>query len=163
MAEETPSAGTFDVPSGYRCAIDHLILAARREICIFDRNLEGAGFDDPVRSEALRRLLLMGRDNRLRIVLHDTARLPRREPRLMNLLRQFSHAVSIHETEREARALYDGIMVADGAHYVHRFHFDHARGRWGLEQPEHAQELKRRFEEIWQASRPALAATTLGL
>lgn len=163
MAEDGASEGTFGLPSGYRAAIDRLVLAARRQICIFDRDLAGAGFNDPDRSEALRRFLLMGRDNRLRIVLHDTAALPRREPRLMNLLRQFSHAISIHETEREARSLYDGIMVADAVHYVHRFHFDHPRGTWGLDQPERAQALSRRFEEIWQASRPALAATTLGL
>lgn len=155
--------GTFDLPSAYRAAIDHLILAARRRIDIFDRDLVGAGFNDPARSEALRRFLLMHRDNCLRIVLHDTAQLARREPRLINLLRQHSHAISIHETEREARTLYDGIMVADERHYVHRFHFDRARGTWGLDCPERAGALSRRFEEIWQASRPALAATTLGL
>jgi hypothetical protein len=162
-ALEVPASGRFDAVSEYRAAIDRLVARGRRTIRIFDRNLEGAGFNDASRFEALRSFLLLSRDNRLRIVLHDVALVQRDCPRLLLLLRQFSDAVSIHQTNQEARGIYDGILLADDAHYVHRFHFDHPRGEWVLNDIPRTQGLLRRFEEIWAASAAAVTATTLGL
>jgi hypothetical protein len=71
--------------------------------------------------------------------------------------------VSIHQTNQDAQGVYDGFIVADDAHYVHRFHFDHPRGEWVLNDIAHTQGLLRRFEEIWSASAAAVSATTLGL
>jgi len=155
--------GQFSLPSEYRAAIDRLVAAARRRICIFDRDLVGAGFDEPARFDALRRFLLASRDSRIEIVLHEIRAVECAHPRLLLLLRQFSHAVSIHRTEAEARGICDSIMVADALHFVHRFHFDHARGSWGLNEPVEAEALARRFAEIWHTSQPAITATVLGL
>ena len=164
MAEgAAPLRGQFSLPSEYRAAIDRLVAAARRRICIFDRDLVGAGFDEPARYDALRRFLLASRENRLHIVLHDTRAVECAQPRLLLLLSHFSHAVSIHRTEAEARGICDSIMVADELHFVHRFHFDHTRGSWGLDEPAQAQALARRFAEIWNCSHPAITATVLGL
>jgi len=160
---QVPAAGRFETPSQYRFAIDRLVERAGRHIRVFDRNLEGAGFNDAARFEALRRFLLHSRDNRLHFVLHDPGPVQRDCPRLLLLLRQFSHAVSIHQTSQEARGIYEGIIVADDAHYVHRFHFDHPRGDWVLNDIGRTQGLLRRFDEIWQASAVAVSATTLGL
>lgn len=158
-----PARGRFSASSEYRAAIDHLINQARQRIGIFDRDLQGAGFESAARADALRRFLLASRDNRLLIVLHDVGPLARGQPRLLALLRQFSHAIAIHETTREARSVYDTIIVADDAHYVHRFHFDQPRGEWLENDIAGCQGLARRFEEIWLASTPAVFATVLGL
>lgn len=162
-ALELPASGRFGAASEYRAAIDRLVTRARRTIRVFDRELDGAGFNDASRFEVLRNFLLNSRDNRLQIVLHDVGPLQRDCPRLLLLLRQFSHAVSIHQTNPEARGVYDGIILADDAHYVHRFHFDHPRGEWVLNDIPRTQAMARRFEEIWAASAAALSATTLGL
>lgn len=162
-SRQVPAAGRFETLSEYRMAIDRAVLAARRTIRIFDRSLEGAGFNDAARFEALRTFLLSGRDRRLDFVLHDVDHVQRYCPRLLSLLRQFSHAVNIHQTTSEARGVYDGILVADDAHYVHLFHFDHPRGEWVLNDLAKTQPLLRRLEAIWQASVPAVSATTLGL
>lgn len=162
-ALQIPASGRFTTSAEYRLAIDELVRRGRRTIRVFDRNLDGAGFNAADRFEVLRGFLLQSPDNRLQFVLHDVGPVQRDCPRLLLLLRQFSHAVSIHQTSQEARGVYDGIMIADDAHYVHRFHFDHLRGEWVLNDIARTQGLLRRFEEIWSASAPAVAATTLGL
>lgn len=160
---QLPAAGHFDTPAEYRLAIDQAVRAARRSIRVFDRNLEDAGFNGAARFETLRAFLLSGRDRRLDFVLHDVDYVQRYCPRVLSLQRQFSHAVNIHQTTSEARSVHDGILVVDDAHYVHRFHFDHPRGEWVLNDLAKTQPLLRRFESLWQASAPAVSATTLGL
>lgn len=163
MRDEVPAVGRFATPSEYRLAVDRIVRRGRRTLRVFDRDLQGAGFNAADRFEVLRDFLLLNRENRLQFVLHDVAPVLRDHPRLLNLLRQFSAAVSIHQTTAEAQGVYDGIIVADDAHYVHRFHFDHPRGEWAVNDIGRTQGLLRRFEEIWAASMPAVAATTLGL
>lgn len=162
-SQQTPASGRFDTLADYRAAVDRVLIEARSRIRIFDRNLEEGGFNSAARFEILRAFLLGGPDRRLDLVLHEVAYVQRYCPRLLNLQQQFSHAVNIHQTLAEARGVYDGIIVADEACYVHRFHFDHPRGEWVLNSLAQTQPLLRRWEEIWQASAMAVSATTLGL
>jgi hypothetical protein len=53
--------------------------------------------------------------------------------------------------------------VMDDRDYVHRFHYDDSRGLLGLDDPHEARGFVQRFEELWEASAPAAAGTTLGL
>ena len=143
-------------------ALDELIANAAYTVRIFDKNI-GRGFNSPQRYELLRQLLLARRTNRVYIVLHETANIARDCPRLIMLLRQFSHAVSIHQTLPDARRVYDPFAVADDARFVHRFHYDDVRGVATVGDITATGLLLKRYEEIWQASAPAVAATTIGL
>ena len=116
-----------------------------------------------MRNDTLRRLLLASRTNRIPIVLHETSNIVRDCPRLMALLGQFSHAVAIHRTLPPARRVYDPFAIVDVAAFVHRFHYDHPRGLHSRGDLPATQLLVRRFDEIWEASRPAVSATRLGL
>ena len=146
----------------YEAALDELLSRSQRTLRIFDRQL-GTGFNSVHRHDLLRSFLMRSRTNKLDIVLHDASGLVRDCPRLMNLLRQFSHAINIHETEPEAKRVYDPFAIADERDYVHRFHYDDARGLLALDDPQGALGLIERFQEIWEASSPAASATTLGL
>ncbi len=143
-------------------ALDTLFARPGRQLRIFDRQL-GAGYDSARRHDLLRHLLLASRSHRIQIVLHDASNLQRDCPRLMNLLRQFSHAVTIHETEPQAKGVYDPFAVLDERDYVHRFHYDDTRGLLALDDPHEARGFVQRFEEIWEASSSAVSGTTLGL
>jgi hypothetical protein len=147
----------------YCTAIDNVISKARRRIRIFDRNLEGLGFNSPGRQELLRAFLLARRTNHLYIVVHDTGYLTRSCPRMLLLLRQFSHGVSIQQTHAHMQGVYDPFVIADEEHFVHRFHFDDSRGLLALDDPQESRNLNDRFDELWDASYPAVFATTLGL
>jgi hypothetical protein len=143
-------------------ALDELIANAAHTVRIFDKNI-GRGFNSPQRCELLRRLLLARRTNRVYIVLHETANITRDCPRLIILLKRFSHGVSIHQTLPDARRIYDPFAIADATRFVHRFHYDHVRGIATVGDIAATGLLLKRYEEIWQASAPAAAATTLGL
>jgi hypothetical protein len=148
--------------SEFEDALDNVIALASRELRIFDTTL-GRRFNSIARAEAIRSFLLASRRNRLRIVIHETTHLDRDCPRLMTLLRSFSHAISIHETQPQAKLVYDPFTIADELHYARRFHFDEMRGLCGMDDPIGARTLIDRFEEIWEASSPSVSATTLGL
>jgi hypothetical protein len=146
----------------YEAALDTLFSRPGRTLRIFDRQL-GTGYAGAHRHELMRHFLLASRSNRIQIVLHNVSNLQRDCSRLMLLLRQFSHAVSINETEPHAKRVYDPFVVLDQRDYVHRFHYDDSRGLLGLDDPHNAHGFVQRFEEIWEASSPAVSGTTLGL
>lgn len=146
----------------YDMAFDALLTRPQRTLRIFDRQL-GTGFNSPGRYDLLRTFLLRSRSNRLYLVLHDSCALARDCPRLINLLRQFPHAIAIHETEPQAKGVYDPFAIADEQDYLHRFHYDDSRALLALDDPQGAQGMIKRFLEIWEASVPSVSATTLGL
>jgi len=148
--------------TGYEEALDFLVESAATSLRIFDFTLS-RGFNSPRRTEALRRFLLATRRNTVRIVVHEPAHLDRNCPRLLNLLRIFSHTLVVHETLPQAKSVYDPFAIADERHFVHRFHFDDLRGLAGHDDPIGAHALIDRFEEIWEASAPAATGTTLGI
>lgn len=146
----------------YNDALDTLFGRPGRKLRIFDRQL-GSGYVGVRRQELLRQFLLASRSNRIQIVVHDAGNLQRDCPRLVLLLRQFADAININETEPQAKGVYDPFAVMDERDYVHRFHYDDSRGLLGLDDLQGAHGFVQRFEEIWEASAPAISATTLGL
>lgn len=161
-AKTSPQYQKIESVAGYEAAIDQVIARARRNIHIFDKQASST-FNSLKRYELLRSFLLANRINRLRIVMHDTGFLTTHCPRMMSLLRQFSHCIAIHETREDAKQVYDPFIVVDENHYVHRFHYDSMRGLMALNDLNEAHEFNNRFEEIWEASFPAVSATKLGL
>jgi hypothetical protein len=146
----------------YETALDTLFARSGRKLRIFERQL-GPAYNGLERYDLLRGFLLASRARTIQIVLHDASNLQRDCPRLINLLRQYSHAVTVHETEPQAKAVYDPFAVMDDRDYVHRFHYDDSRGLLGLNDPHEARGFVQRFEELWEASAPAASGTTLGL
>jgi len=147
----------------YQHALDTVIAQAQQCLQVFDKDLHEGAWNSPPRYALLKQFVLRHPRNRVQIVLHSVDHVSRYCPRLLNLQRQYSFAVFIHETLPEARSVFDPMLIADGCHYVHRFHHTQPRGEHVLHDPEQTQGLVRRFDEIWQASRVAVTATTLGL
>lgn len=144
-------------------AIDEVLAAAQRSICIFDISLSNRGFNAPQRTERLREFLVRGRTHRLRIALHETDLLERECPRLLMLLRQFPMSIEIHRTLAQARQASDPFVVGDDRSVWHQLHYEQPRAIIALHSPSDAMPIAQRFEEIWDLSEPAVSATTLGL
>lgn len=161
-AETSPQYQKIESVADYEAAINMVIAQARRNICIFDKQASSA-FNSIERCELLHSFLLASRINRVRIVMHDTGFLTTNCPRMMSLLKLFSHCIAIHETRVDAKQVYDPFTVVDENHYVHRFHYDSTRGLMALNDLNEAHQFNERFEEIWEASFSAVSATTLGL
>ena len=158
LPQHTPLLGDAE----YDAALDTALAKARRSIRIFEHTL-GRGYNSPQRFDLLRRFLLASQRNRLQIVVHEPRTIDRNCPRILNLLRLHSHAISIHETHSNAKSVYDPFAVVDDHSFVHRFHFDEMRGLLALDDPIGTHALAERFEEIWEASSPTVSPTTIGL
>ena len=148
--------------AAYDAALDELLANAGQIVRIFDQGI-GRNFNSPQRYDLLRQVLLAGRNHRVRIVLHETSNVVRDCPRLIMLLRQFSHGLAIHQTLPAARRVYDPFAVADDTRFVHRFHYSDVRGVATIGDVAATSLLIKRFDEIWEASTPAVSATTIGL
>ena len=166
MGTETEEQTTTKAISGFSAmmqAIDELVVNATGRIAIFDRDLADYGFNSAERFNRLKVFLLASRRNHIQIVVHRSEYLERDCTRMIILLRQFPHAVSISRTLPEAQRVSDAFMVVNGLHYFHRFHSDQPRAELALYDESGASELQRRFEEILTYSEPAVGATVLGL
>ena len=146
----------------YDAAFDELLANAAHTVRIFDRNI-GRNFNSLQRHDLLAQFLLARSTNRVRIVLHETANIVRDCPRLMMLLKRFSHGLSIRQTLPAARRIYDPFAVADDTRFVRRFHYADVRGAATIGDVAATSLLIKRFEELWEASAPSVASTQIGL
>jgi hypothetical protein len=161
--EAVPETIPFTLPSEYGPALDRLLALATSEVLVFDRDLNDGGWNAPARIDVLRAFLLGHHNSRMQIIVHDTTPIESFMPRLMLLLRDFSHKFSILRTIEDGRNAWDAFVIVDGRHVVHRFHLDSVRGELALNAPLKARELRDRYDDILVFTEPGVNATQLGL
>jgi hypothetical protein len=144
-------------------AIDLLIGLARERIRVFDADLSQGGWNAVARAEALAHFLRVTRNARLDIIVHDTRWIETSCPRLVALLRNYGHAMTIYTTGADARGAMDPLMIVDERHYLHRYHVDQPRATLVIGMPQAARPLVTRFEEIWATGESGLSGTVTGL
>lgn len=153
----------FDSNADFQAAVDRLLVQAGRELRVFDSDLAVLNLNSPGRIESLRTFLAGSRTRRIFIAVHDPQHVIRHCPRLMKLLALYGHAMQIHRTSEEIRNLQDSFMVMDKNHYVRRAVGRFFRGAYGINDESQALMMRSRFEEIWNASMPAVSSTATGL
>ena len=144
-------------------AIDTLIAMAQQQIRVFDQDLSQTGWNGAIRADRLAAFLREGRGRRLDVIVHDTRYLESACPHMVSLLRNYGHAVTIYQTGPEGKVATDPLVIVDGKHYLHRFHFEQPRAALGIDQPEQTRPLASRFDEIWATGEAGLSGTVLGL
>ena len=147
----------------YEAATALILGRARRELRVFDPNFSRGGYQSLKVHDLLSDFLAADRQNRLTIIVHDSQFLISQCPRLMHLLRQHAHAMSIHMTEGRVKSAQDAFVLADDGDYLHRFHIDHARFKYVLDDKVAAKPLHERFGQLLEASHGRLSAVSLGL
>jgi len=160
---DAPIYERFDTKQAFQAAVERLLEQPGRELRVFDPDGAALRLNDAARIEGLERFLLASRTRRLYLVVHDTDHLTRQCPRLLALLRRFSHAIQINQTQEEIRDVQDAFLLLDAVHYVRRPVASLFRGAMGLGDENEGQALRGRFGEIWAASDPAVSSTTIGL
>ena len=163
MSEGELKHKNLDGVAEYVTALDEICGLAQKSLYIFENDFDSLGFDSEIRYSQLRRFLLSSPFVSLHLLAHDTGPLVRFCPRIILLLRQFSHLMRIYQTPANLRHLTAPFAVADSRHYVRRFHFNDTRGIFAQNDPQESIVLKSRFEEIWISSHPGASVTTLGL
>ncbi len=162
-APPVPREATLVSVAEQVAAIDEIVGYATTRIQVFDIDMAWGGWSKPARIDALSRFLRRGRYVALDIIVHDTRWLEAYSGRLLMLLRQFPHAVTIYRTGPAAAGAMDPLVLCDRAHCMHRFHIEQPRGALVVAQPAAVQSLAARFDEIWATGEAGLSGTTLGL
>lgn len=147
----------------FDAATDTVIREARRELLVFDAGLPAARYGGADRIALLRGFLGGNPGCRVVLLLHHADAVAAQCPRLMDLMKLHSHALSIHKTGEQSLVAQDCFVLADGLHYLHRFHVDHARFRYSLNNAALVRPLCERFGQIMETSTHGLSSTTLGL
>ena len=158
-----PRETALDTVAAQVQAIDQLVAIAQHHLQVFDVDLAQGGWQGAARQERLTAFLRRTPKARLDIIVHDTRWLEASCPRMVALLRLYSHAMTVYRTGPEARAAMDPLVIADGRHFLHRFHIDQPRAVLVLDAPQRARPLVLRFAEIWATGEPGLNASVLGL
>ena len=144
-------------------AIDTLIDLAKLSIRVFDVDLSRMGWNEAARTDKLTKFLRGAPGARLEIIVHDTDWIERSCPRLLNLFRSYSHAMTIRKTGQDARAAMDPLLIVDGIHFLHRFNIAQPRAALSINDPDAAVPLVLRFDAISESAEPGLTASVLGL
>ena len=158
-----PEYRPFSGGDEFQLAVEQLLAQLGRELRIFEPDGSALQLNSPARVALLEAFLRASRTHRIMMVVHDTDYLTRGCPRMMDFIKRFSHAIQINRTHEEIRNLQDAFMVLDAAHYVRRPVATFLRGAIGLNDDTEALAMRSRFLEIWSASFPAVAPTTVGL
>jgi len=165
VTEEKPKTeyARFDGEGDFQQAVERLIEQPGRELRIFDPDLSALRVNSPARIALLEKFLRTSRTRKIYIVVHDTEHLSRYCPRMLALLKLFTHAIQINRSYEEIRNLQDAFLVLDAQHYLRRPVAGHFRGVIALHDETEALAMRARFQEIWAASFPGVSSTTVGL
>lgn len=150
-------------PSECRAAFDTLLARAPRELRLTDRDLELWQLDDATRHAALRALCVAGGGRRIECLLDDTRDVARKHPRLMQLVRDFSHVLVIRQVDPDTPRPDHACVLANRHDVLLRADKNAPNGTLHLDDPARAAALNQDFESRWQRAQAPLSATTLGL
>lgn len=162
-AHAPPDYELFESETAFQAAVDRLLAQSGRELRVFDPDLAALRLNAPERIAGIERFLQASGTRRLYLATHDTDHLTKYCPRMMGLLKRFSHAIQIQCTHQEICALRDSFLVLDALHFVRRPEAAFWRGVICLDDRNEAYAMRARFLDIWAASYPAVPPTTLGL
>ena len=163
IAQFPPERSALFTRREYRDALERLSVLAQRELRIFDVDVSDLEINSRQKYELLRGFLLRGRNNRLYIAVHSADYIRNYCPRLLDLLRQFSDRMFIHQTQGEAVHAQDSLVLADKLHFVRRPVQAQPRATLALNDDKEGESMLQRFSEIWDSSVPTVSATTSGL
>jgi hypothetical protein len=160
-----------DLPAGkiligerdYERALAHVVAHAEKSLCIFDPDLSRGAFNSLQLAELLQQFLAKGPYVKMQMIVHDAYYLNAYGVRILKLLSVYGHQMEIRVTDASAHIAQDAMVIADGTHYLHRFHIQQARFKYMLNQASACKPLLERFEELVEASPTLITATTLGL
>lgn len=158
---QEPIVTRFDTRLAFEAQVRACLAAARTRLDLFDPDFAVFPLGASDVEAALRAFL--GRGGVLRLAMHTPAHIERHYPRLLRLLRDYSHGAECRATPKGLRQLTDSFCIADDLHVVRRFHSDHMRGEAAFATPGAVDLPRHRFDAIWEESIFTLSSTRTGL
>jgi hypothetical protein len=160
MADLTPNQ-ILSGAQAYEQALDLVIKRATKALYIFDQDLSQGAYNTVARTEMLRSFL--ANQGQLTLILHDSLFFLKYCPRLIALLQTYHHAMHVYVTNDDVHQVKDVFVIAYEAGYVRRFHIDHARFKFSLDDWDTVSRLKMKFDALLASSTHSVSISTLGL
>ena len=154
---------TFETPSEFRAAFDALLASSLRQLRLYDHDLSLLDIDHLPRHTALRALCVAGGGRRIELLLDDISRVTRDQPRLMQLVRDFSHVLEIRQADPDAPRPDQAFVLADRHGVLLRADKTAVHGTLHLDDARDSVTWQQSFESMWQRSQARVTATALGL
>jgi hypothetical protein len=147
----------------YEAALNLVIESAESELLIFDQDFKHGDFASLKRHELITAFLSKNPQSQLTIILQSTNHFINHCPRLFDLLKIFSHKMTVYETSDAAKVAKDCFVIADKLHYLRRFHINQARFKYAFDDEAEVAALAMRFGELLDETTESVSATKLGL
>ncbi len=147
----------------YEAALDLVIENATQELLIFDQDFTRGNYASVKRHALISDFLSKNPQSQLTIILQSAEYFVNNCPRLFDLLKLFSHKMTVYETNDTAKVAKDCFVIADKRHYLRRFHIDQARFKYAFDDETEAANLLMRFSELLDETTESVSATKLGL
>ncbi|MDQ2070783.1 DUF7931 domain-containing protein [Natronospira bacteriovora] len=155
--------GPLETRDDSRQAARHLAELVRRELRIFTRDMDPAVLDQVEFLEAARQFAIRSQHTRIRVLVQDATRAVKEGHGLTRLAARLSSHVSLHRPHDDDVSHADTFIVADDQGYLYRPLADRLEGRWHAYDPAEARRLARRFDEMWERSKPEPEFRRLGV
>jgi len=127
-----------------------VIANARRELCIYSRDLDKAVFNQAATLEALKQFALQYRPrNRLRVLVQDPTDAVKSGHRLIALMQRLPSIISIRVPQDDDLNYASAFIVSETSAYLFRESAERFNARGDLEDGVEAARLRRYFEQVW--------------
>ena len=149
--------------SEHDAALATILRSLTTSLLVFDEDLVRLGLERPENVEILRRFLVAGTRNRIRIVVKNAAPLRSHSPRLFQMLATYPEQMTVVQCPQHLHSLNDAQFIVNETHALIRFHRDSARSRAIFDDREACIPYIQRFQDIEREGGESISATTLGL
>ena len=125
--ESFESYRRFDSRGEAVAGFDRIVGRTQRSLQLFDDSGDFWGLGRTAFADAAKALLGRHRAATITIIVHETAYLEQRCPRLVDLLRLHAPRIRVLRTEPSTRAYSRGFVIADATVVLRRPHFEQPR------------------------------------
>ena len=145
-------------------ASQQLVLAARRELLIYTRDLELAIYGQPRLMDALKQFAIAGRGGVVRILVQDPSGAEHHSHPLVLLAQRLPSVFEFRTPDDAQDQQYpSAFLINDRDGYCFRTLASRYDGEWSPAQPARTRQLSELFERTWERCRPCTEFRALGL
>ena len=153
-----PERRSVNVDSREQAAAESLALigAARRELCIYTRDLDPALFESDVALEALKRVAISGRGASIRIIVQEPRLVVAHGHRLLQLTQRLTSVFALRTPVNDADLQYpSAFLINDVYGYYFRVLGTRFEGEAVNYAPGRHAQLLEYFNQVWERSEPS--------
>ncbi len=141
-----------------------LIDNARRQICIYSRDLEYGLYGQNQIVEALKRFALDHKNSTVQIIIQEPENLRGQTHPVLELAQRLTSHFSLRTSvEAEDINNLSAFLLNDSDGYLFRLLGNRYEGHWSPNLPAQNRQLREEFERIWQRSLPCAEFRALGI